>query len=88
MSTPVISADAAQCLNQKVQQLIDSRLFLCCNYEPTVSYAIIGEQCDIEENVTIGARPEDCLGEDWGISVVGHKKTIPSGTVIKPKEIV
>ena len=40
------------------------------------------------ENVTIGARPEDCLGEDWGISVVGHKKTIPSGTVIKPKEIV
>ncbi len=54
----------------------------------TVNYAIIGEQCDIEENVTIGARPEDCLGEDWGISVVGHKKTIPSGTVIKPKEIV
>ena len=54
----------------------------------TVSYAIVGEQCVIEENVTIGARPEDCLGEDWGISVVGHKKTIPSGTVIKPKEIV
>ena len=43
MSTPVISADAAQCLNQKVQQLIDSRLFLCCNYEPTVSYAISEE---------------------------------------------
>ena len=40
MNTPVISADAAQKLNQKVQEEIDPRLFLCCNYHPTASYAI------------------------------------------------
>ena len=40
MSVPVISAIVAQQLNQKVQQDIDCRLFLFCNYEPTVSYAI------------------------------------------------
>lgn len=43
MSTPIISANVAQCLNQKVQQLIDPRLFLCCNYEPTFSCAISEE---------------------------------------------
>lgn len=40
MSVPVISATIAQQLNQKVQQDIDPHLFLFCNYEPTVSYAI------------------------------------------------
>ena len=43
MSTPVISADAAQRLNKKVQQLIDPRLFLCCNYEPTLNFTISAE---------------------------------------------
>ncbi len=54
----------------------------------TINYAIVGEQCVIEEDVTIGEKPENCVGEKWGISVVGHKKTITSGTVIKPNEIV
>ncbi len=40
MSVPVISAAIAQRLNQKVQQDIDPHLFLFCNYEPTVCYAI------------------------------------------------
>ena len=40
MSVPVISAAVAQQLNQKVQRDIDPHLFLFCNYEPTVSYAI------------------------------------------------
>ena len=53
-----------------------------------VSYAIVGEGCVIEEGVKIGERPENCPNEDWGITVVGHKKTLPAGSVIKPKEIV
>ncbi len=40
MSVPIISATVAHQLNQKVQQDIDPHLFLFCNYEPTVSYAI------------------------------------------------
>ena len=50
-----------------------------------VSYAIVGEGCVIEEGVKIGERPENCPNEDWGITVVGHKKTLPAGSVIKPK---
>lgn len=40
MNISIISADAAQALNREVQKRIDPRLFLCCNYEPTVSYAV------------------------------------------------
>ena len=53
-----------------------------------VHYAIVGEGCTIESGVTIGLRPEERGEEAWGISVIGHGKTIPTGTVIKPKEIV
>lgn len=53
-----------------------------------ISYAIVGEGCVIEEGVKIGERPENCPKENWGITVVGHKKTLPAGSVIKPKEIV
>ena len=53
-----------------------------------VSYCIVGEQCVIEEGAKIGECPENYLNGDWGIAVVGHKKTIPSGSVIKPKEII
>ncbi len=53
-----------------------------------ISYAIVGEQCVVEEGVKIGAPPEKEGDKDWGISVVGHRKTLPAGTVIKPKEIV
>lgn len=40
MSIPVVSATDAQALNLAVQRAIDPRLFLFCNFEPTVSYAI------------------------------------------------
>lgn len=40
MSAPVISASAAQDLNRKIQEKIDPRLFLCCNYTPTTSYTL------------------------------------------------
>ena len=53
-----------------------------------ISYAIVGEGCVIEEGVRIGERPENATQEDWGIAVVGHERTLPAGSVIKPKEIV
>ena len=42
MSTSVISAKEAMNLNHEVVKKIDSRLFLCCNYEPTISH-VFGE---------------------------------------------
>ena len=53
-----------------------------------VEYAIIGEECVIEGNVHIGQDRNEWPVEDWGIAVVGHHKTITSGTVIAPKAIV
>ena len=54
-----------------------------------VEYAIVGQDCMIGEDVTIGTRPE--LMEDkskWGVTVIGHDITINSGSVIKPKQII
>lgn len=53
-----------------------------------VNYAIIGEQCVIEGGAKIGERPENVVGKEWGIAVVGHKKTVPSGSIVKPRAIV
>ncbi len=55
----------------------------------SINYAIVGEQCVIEEGVQIGScPPKDNSDGSWGISVIGHKRTLPSGTVIQPKEII
>ena len=40
MNTPVIPAATAQRLNRLVQNIVNPHLFLFCNYEPTLSYAI------------------------------------------------
>lgn len=40
MSTPIISAETASNLNSKVMEKIDPRLYLFCNYEPTVRHVI------------------------------------------------
>ena len=53
-----------------------------------VEYAIIGAGCTIEGNVHIGQDRDEWPADAWGIAVVGHHKTIPSGTVIAPKAIV
>lgn len=40
MSTPLITEQDAIRLNERVQEKINGRLFLCCNYMPTESYAV------------------------------------------------
>ncbi len=42
MINPIISAQVAERLNEKVQSTIDSRLFLFCNYSP-VQFSLLGE---------------------------------------------
>ena len=54
-----------------------------------VEYAIVGEDCVIEENVIVGERPENFEDKsEWGIAVIGHNVSISSGTKIFPKQIV
>lgn len=40
MSDPILTAKHAEDLNKLVQSLIDSRLYLFCNYEPTIRHVI------------------------------------------------
>lgn len=40
MNGPILTTRHAEYLNQLVQQLIDPRLYLLCNYEPTIGHAI------------------------------------------------
>ena len=40
MTSPIISVDVARRLNEIIQNTLDSRLFLFCNYEPTNSPAV------------------------------------------------
>ena len=54
-----------------------------------VEYAIVGQDCIVGEDASIGVRPE--LMEDkskWGVAVIGHDIKINSGSVIKPKQII
>ena len=54
-----------------------------------VEYAIIGENVTVEDGAVIGERPEKINDKSqWGIAVVGPEVTVPSGKVIKPKQMV
>ncbi|MEE5992362.1 MAG: glucose-1-phosphate adenylyltransferase [Oscillospiraceae bacterium] len=54
-----------------------------------VEYAIVGENCVVESGAKIGVSPESIENrDDWGIAVVGHNITVPSGAFVKPKEII
>ena len=49
-----------------------------------VEYAIIGENAVVGENAKIGGRPENYLGKEWGVSVVGPDAVLEKGTVLEP----
>ncbi|MBE6839199.1 MAG: glucose-1-phosphate adenylyltransferase [Ruminococcus sp.] len=54
-----------------------------------IEYAIVGEDCEIGEYATVGARPETIVEkDDWGIAVIGHKVTVSEGKKVAPKENV
>ena len=53
-----------------------------------VEYAIIGENAVVGENAKIGGRPENYLGKEWGVSVVGPDAVLEKGTVLEPTEMI
>ena len=56
-----------------------------------VEYAIVGENCVVEENAHIGRSPEEFSGdsrENWGIAVTGHNITVSAGKEVAPKQIL
>ena len=54
-----------------------------------VQYAILAENTVIEENATVGERPEDCKNlEDWGVAVIAENIRIGKGVSVPAKAMV
>ena len=53
-----------------------------------VNYAIVGENCTVETGAKVGEKPEEYQNDNWGIAVVGHGRTVISGTAVKPGEVI
>ncbi len=49
-----------------------------------VRYAILGENCQ----AAVGADPESCDPESWGITVLGPGTAIAAGEIVKPKTML
>ena len=53
-----------------------------------VRYAILGENCQVEAGAAVGADPESCDPESWGITVLGPGTAIAAGEIVKPKTML
>ncbi len=53
-----------------------------------VRYAILGENCQVEAGAVVGADPESCDPEEWGITVLGPGAAIAAGETVKPKTML
>ncbi len=53
-----------------------------------VRYAILGENCQVEAGAVVGADPESCDPESWGITVLGPNSVIAAGETVKPKTML
>ena len=53
-----------------------------------VRYAILGENCQVEAGAVVGADPESCDPEEWGITVLGPGTSIAAGETVKPKTML
>ncbi len=54
-----------------------------------VQYAILAEDTVIEENASVGERPEDCAAlEDWGVAVVAQGICVGKNAVVPAKAMV
>ncbi len=54
--------------------------------DAAVRYAIVGERCEVGQGATVGGDKDST--PDWGVSVVGHDKTVAAGENVPPKAIV
>ena len=53
-----------------------------------VRYAILGENCQVEAGAVVGADPESCEPDEWGITVLGPGTAIAAGETVKPKTML
>ena len=54
-----------------------------------VQYAILAENTIIEENATVGERPEDCKDlADWGVAVVAENIRVGKNASVPAKAMV
>ena len=53
-----------------------------------VRYAILGENCQVEAGAVVGADPESCDPDAWGITVLGPGTAIAAGETVKPKTML
>lgn len=53
-----------------------------------IHHAIIGEKAQIMEGAKIGAPPMQTANEEWGITVLGHRKTVAANMVVPPNSIL
>ena len=53
-----------------------------------VRYAILGENCQVDAGAVVGADPESCEPDEWGITVLGPGTAIAAGETVKPKTML
>ena len=53
-----------------------------------VRYAILGENCQVDAGAVVGADPESCEPDEWGITVLGPGTAIAAGETVKPKPML
>lgn len=53
-----------------------------------IRHAIIGEESHVMASAKIGDSPASSAPEEWGITVIGKKKTVKKNAVIRPKSIL
>ncbi|MCI8657214.1 MAG: glucose-1-phosphate adenylyltransferase [Oscillospiraceae bacterium] len=53
-----------------------------------VRYAILGENCQVDAGAVVGADPESCEPDEWGITVLGPGTAIAAGEMVKPKTML
>ena len=53
-----------------------------------VRYAILGENVQVDAGAVVGADPESCDPDAWGITVLGPGTAIAAGETVKPKTML
>ena len=53
-----------------------------------VRYAILGENCQVDAGAVVGADPESCEPDEWGITVLGPGTAIAAEETVKPKTML
>ncbi len=47
-----------------------------------VDYAIVAQDAVIEEGAHVGAAPDDCKDDDWGVTVIGSNVTVGKNAIV------